>query len=100
MSDCSTVTAETTEHLTLTSVVFESKSKPKIPFYIFNFNKCCIWITKYSTLSGSCVNLTLTSVVFEWEIIRFFWVVGPNLTLTSVVFESNEASAIDMCVKI
>ena len=44
----------------------------------FNFNKCCIWILEF------CVNA-------HYPI---------YLTLTSVVFESNEASAIDMCVKI
>ena len=59
------------DYLTLTSVVFEfgffaiSKN-----FFIFNFNKCCIWIVlkTYKTKSGD--NLTLTSVVFEYLIAK------------------------------
>ena len=34
--------------LTLTSVVFESlDSGYLVPFFVFNFNKCCIWIKLY-----------------------------------------------------
>ena len=68
-------------NLTLTSVVFELCSICVIWHVqrIFNFNKCCIWI------------------ILSWfdKVLAVYY-----LTLTSVVFESNEASAIDMCVKI
>ena len=55
--------------------------------YLFNFNKCCIWITRYKASKQLGLNLTLTSVVFE-----FLNTISPplmqsNLTLTSVVFE-------------
>ena len=53
--------------LTLTSVVFEYGKDTEIPIgkYEFNFNKCCIWITRTMNDKIHQRNLTLTSVVFE-----------------------------------
>ena len=54
---------------------------------IFNFNKCCIWISLCIIIPTYFINLTLTSVVFEFKAGKAIPIVLPNLTLTSVVFE-------------
>ena len=53
-------------HLTLTSVVFEyTVTQEDVSNFIFNFNKCCIWIEICDYTTKEYINLTLTSVVFE-----------------------------------
>ena len=54
----------------------------------FNFNKCCIWILRYHNIQDFSQNLTLTSVVFEFNNLWYVVDISLNLTLTSVVFES------------
>ena len=58
-------------YLTLTSVLFEfSSTFSHFFFYIFNFNKCCIWIGIGKSALVAWINLTLTSVVFEFIFIH------------------------------
>ena len=54
---------------------------------VFNFNKCCIWIIHECEQFAKTHDLTLTSVVFEFEPIFLSSSMAFNLTLTSVVFE-------------
>ena len=57
------------------------------PFLWFNFNKCCIWMQFQYHLHLVHVNLTLTSVVFEYCNWKGYFLFPLYLTLTSVVFE-------------
>ena len=76
-------------NLTLTSVVFEF-SKPLVINKVvgtFNFNKCCIWMWQSTPTNHDRCHLTLTSVVFELNMVMFYIAPPLYLTLTSVVFE-------------
>ena len=55
--------------------------------WLFNFNKCCIWIVRLSDPSVLTPDLTLTSVVFEFNCFSVTSLCLHHLTLTSVVFE-------------
>ena len=57
--------------------------------FLFNFNKCCIWIQLNKPYNFLLAHLTLTSVVFECEARKLLRTQKGDLTLTSVVFESN-----------
>ena len=63
------------------------KNKNKDISLSFNFNKCCIWIVFCIIHFAPSLNLTLTSVVFEYPAYRQANIGYLHLTLTSVVFE-------------
>ena len=78
----------TLQNLTLTNVVFEFERADDFDSLgIFNFNKCCIWISQIYNLCVIMFHLTLTNVVFELSICHKAQREGHNLTLTNVVFE-------------
>ena len=78
-------------NLTLTSVVFEYIMIMNVQFVVvkFNFNKCCIWITVITNggvwFGEFNFNKCCIWISFDnWRYSRRFY-----LTLTSVVFESS-----------